>query len=180
MRRLRAVKMKKSLKTTAAAICAATAVLAAGSVFAGSANPGTNTENLSRTQALKIRLPYGMCDFDREVPSFVVDKLSERRDWNNLVTYMVANCPELGLPLADAATATIGATGSENGGGSGATIAAGAPSGSTPGASGETPGKGPGGSSSNRPGGDDDDGDNGHGNDTDGHDESNPGKSRND
>ncbi|MBT8409159.1 MAG: hypothetical protein KJN93_06005, partial [Alphaproteobacteria bacterium] len=169
--------MKRTLKSTAAAMCAATAVLAAGSVFAGSANPGTNTENLTRTQALKIRLPYGMCDFDNQVPTFVVDKLSERRDWNKLVAYMVANCPELGLPLADAATASIAAPGSDNGSGTDGTVGAADPSAATPGASGDNPGRNPGvgsgGPSTSGPAGDDDDGNNGHGNDADGQDESN-------
>lgn len=151
-------------KLTAAAVSAAIAVLAGSSASAGSTNPSANTANLEFGEVLRIRLPYGLCEFEKAVPAYVVDQLSTRRDWNKLVTYMLANCPDLGLQLADTATASITETVvDESGDGTGTG------SGSDDGP-GDTPDTG-----TSDTGGDDDDGNNGHGNDADGHDESNPG-----
>ena len=155
--------MKKTNKLAAAAVSAAIAVLCVGNASAGPTNPSANTANLEFGEVLKIRLPYGLCEFEKAVPAYVVDQLSARRDWNELVTYMLANCPDLGLPLADTATASISDPvddGSDGGAGGGG------------GTGGDT-----GGDTVGDTGSDDDDGNNGHGNDADGHDESNPGKS---
>ena len=163
--------MKKTNKLAAAAVSAVIAVLCAGSATAGPTNPSANTANLEFGEVLKIRLPYGLCEFEKAVPAYVVDKLSARRDWNELVTYMLANCPDLGLPLADTATASISDPvddGSDGGAGGG---------GGTGGDTGGGTGGDTGGDTGGETGSDDDDGNNGHGNDADGHDESNPGKS---
>lgn len=156
--------MKKINKLAVAAVSATFVLMSSGVASAGSTNPSANTANLEFGEVLRIRLPYGLCEFEKAVPAYVVDNLSTRRDWKKLVTYMLTNCPELGLPLADTATATISETvvdesgdgsGTGTGGGSGGTDEAGGTGGSD----------------------DDDDGNNGHGNDADHHDESNPGRS---
>lgn len=165
------------------AACAVTTALAmATAADAGELkNPRQSTQNLEYGNVLKIRLPYGMCEFERVVPQYVVDQLRARRDWNRLVEYMLVNCPDLGLPLADTATASITDVGvDDSGDGTSGNPGPGAPDGSGSG----TPDSGgsntPTGGGSNGPGGNtgaDDDGNNGHGNDPDRHDESNPGKS---
>lgn len=160
--------MKSSSRKTAA--LAALATIAFGTVaVSGEPNPRQNTANLEYGDVLKIRLPYGLCEFDQVVPAYVVDQLSERRDWRRLVEYMLINCPELGLPLADTATASISEPGSEGSDG-------GSDGSSGNGTSGDGSDTG-GGTDSGDDSGTDDDGNNGHGNDADGHDESNPGKS---
>lgn len=163
--------MKKNNKLAAAAVSAAIATLCSSGVFAGPANPSANTANLEYGEVLRIRLPYGLCEFERTVPAYVVDKLSTRRDWNKLVTYMLTNCPELGLSIADTATASISQSGAD---GSGDGTGSGTGSGAEPGGGSDgTPDTGTGGTGGSD---DDDDGNNGHGNDSDRHDESNPGK----
>lgn len=158
-----------AIKTKMTMAAFAATIFSAGTTSAPAAelNPRSNTPNLEYRDVLKIRLPYGMCEFEQVVPAFVVDKLSERRDWNRLVEYMLVNCPDLGLPLADTATASISEVDvDESGDGSGGSTG---PDGSG--------GPGDSGGGDTDSGGDDDDGNNGHGNDADGHDESNPGKS---
>lgn len=144
--------MKNTFNIIAAAGAVATTIVLAGPLAAGELNPRANTQNLEYGDVLKIRLPLGLCEFEQVIPAYVVDTLRPRRDWPRLVEYMLVNCPELGLPLADTATASTSDTTVDdagNGAGSGGVI------------DGETT--------------TDDDGNNGHGNDTDDHDESNPG-----
>ena len=160
--------MIKNRKLRCAVLVASSFVLVSGAAAAGERNPSKNTPNLEYGKVLKIRLPYGLCEFERVVPAAVVDKLATRRDYKRLVEYMLVNCPDLALPLADTVTASI-VGGDENGG-----------DGSSGGGDdtfvgGDDTSVGGDGSSG---GGDDDDGDNGHGNDADGVDESNPGNSR--
>lgn len=155
--------MLEKMKIAVAAFLATGAAVTAMSAVAGELNPRQSTANLEYGEVLKIRLPLGLCEFEQVVPGYVVDQLSERKDWRKLVEYMLVNCPDLGLPLADTVTASISEVEvDESGDGSG-----GAGGSGTPG----TPGDG-------GTGGDtvsDDDGNNGHGNDADRHDESNPG-----
>jgi uncharacterized membrane protein YgcG len=169
--------MKNTWKISAAASAVATAVVLVGSASAGELNPRSSTQNLVYGDVLKIRLPLGLCEFEQVVPAYVVDTLKERRDWPRLVEYMLVNCPELGLPLADTATASISEPGvDESGDGSGGgTAGGGTGAGGTDG--GGTGGGGTGGGGAGEEDTSDDDGNNGHGNDADHHDESNPGKS---
>ena len=162
--------MKKINKLAVAAVSATLVLMSSGVASAGSTNPSANTANLEFGEVLRIRLLYCLCEFEKAVPAYVVDNLSTRRDWKKLVTYMLTNCPELGLPLADTATATISEpAGDASGDGSG--TGAGTGTGTGTGGSGTDASDGTGGSD------DDDDGNNGHGNDADHHDESNPGRS---
>jgi hypothetical protein len=159
------------------AALAALVTIASGSVaVSGELNPRQSTANLEYGEVLKIRLPYGLCEFDQVVPAYVVDQLSERKDWRRLVEYMLTNCPDLGLPLADTATASISEPGSDgsDGGSDGIGGTGGDTGGTDSGDDGSDTG-GDGGTDGDS--GTDDDGNNGHGNDADGHDESNPGKS---
>ncbi|SMX25500.1 hypothetical protein [Boseongicola aestuarii] len=160
--------MNKMNNLFAAAVSAAIMLPAADSASAGSTNPSENTTNLEFAEVLRIRLPYGLCEFETVVPGYVVDKLSARGDWNTLVIYMLKNCPALGLPLADTTTASISQTVADDSG-DGSSSASDTQSGPD-GSSDDTLGTG------GTDGTDDDDGDNGHGNDADGHDDSNPGK----
>lgn len=148
---------------------AATALIlgmSAGSAAATDYNPGKDTANIRHKEMLEVRLPAGLCEFQNELPMNLVTVLETRRDLPELVGYMLENCPELALFLADTATASIalpelGQDSDDEGSGSAG--------GSTPGGTG---------GSGDGPAGDDDDGDNGHGNDADGHDESNPGNGK--
>lgn len=160
--------MKSTSKIHAAALAVAVAILAGQPASAADLNPRSSTPNLQYGDVLKIRLPYGLCEFEQVVPAYVVDKLSQRNDWNRLVEYMLTNCPDLGLPLADTATASISEFEvDESGSGTGGT---GGTGGEGTGGEGGTDGDTDGDTDTS-----DDDGNNGHGNDTDGHDESNPG-----
>lgn len=159
-------------KMTMAGVLCAGAIAFGGQAVAGEMNPKASTPHLQYGDVLRIKLPYGMCEFEQVVPAYVVDQLSERRDWRRLVEYMLANCPELGLPLADTVTASIsGADADGDSGDGGSDSGSGGSSGGGGGGGGSTGGDSGSGSGS------DDDGNNGHGNDADGHDESNPGKS---
>jgi uncharacterized membrane protein YgcG len=167
--------MMKSSSRKTAALAAFVTIAFGSAAVSGELNPRQSTANLEYGDVLKIRLPYGLCEFDQVVPAYVVDQLSERRDWRRLVEYMLTNCPDLGLPLADTATASISEPGSEgsDGGSDGSSgTGTGGDGSDTGGDDGSDTGGGTdtGGDSST-----DDDGNNGHGNDADGHDESNPG-----
>ena len=162
--------MKNTMKKTFVAFAAVGAMMFATTATSGELNPRQSTANLEYGKVLKIRLPYGLCEFDQMVPAYVVDQLSERKDWRRLVEYMLANCPDLGLPLADTATASISEGIEDGSGGSGGL--------GNPGGDGSTDGGTGSGSSGDDGAGDDssdDDGNKGHGNDADRHDESNPG-----
>lgn len=148
--------MKTTAKFSHAAFVAAGVILFGGSAIAGELNPKSSTPNLEYGDVLKIRLPYGMCEFEKTVPAYVVEQMRTRRDWERLLEYMLANCPDLGLPLADTATASISAEATDGGDGDDGS------SGGTGGTGGDT--------------GSGDDGDSGHGNDSDGRDEDNKGR----
>ena len=169
--------MKTTAKFSHAALVAAGVILFGGSAIAGELNPKSSTPNLEYGDVLKIRLPYGMCEFEKTVPAYVVEQMRTRRDWERLLEYMLANCPELGLPLADTATASISAAAPDGGdGGDGSSGGTGGTGGGeTGGTGGETGGGETGGDGTGGETGTSDDSDRGHGNDADGHDEDNPG-----
>jgi hypothetical protein len=174
--------MIKNRKLRCAVLVASSFVLVSGAAAAGERNPSKNTPNLEYGKVLKIRLPYGLCEFERVVPAAVVDKLATRRDYKRLVEYMLVNCPDLALPLADTVTASISTSdGGDEDGGGGSSGRGDDNSGRGDDKSGRgDDNSGRGDDKSGR--GDDtsggDDGNNGHGNDADGVDESNPGNSR--
>ena len=163
--------MIKNRKLRGAILVASSLMLVGGAAMAGERNPSRNTPNLEYGEVLKIRLPYGLCEFERVVPAAVVDKLTTRRDYRRLVEYMLVNCPELGLPLADTATASINSSDAgDDDGGDG-------PTGGIDNTSDGGDDTSGGGDDTSGGGDDDGDGNNGHGNDADGVDESNPGRS---
>ena len=86
---------------------AACAPLASGSAGVAGSEESATKPGLERVQMLRVRLPHGLCEFDRPLPANLVDKLRTRRDFDRLLSYMLVNCPTLALPLADAATASI-------------------------------------------------------------------------
>ncbi len=146
-----------------AGVAACVTAASGGTGFADSADTATKP-GIERFQMLRVRLPHGLCEFDRPLPANLVDKLSTRRDFDRLLSYMLVNCPTLALPLADMATASIDIVDEDGDGRPDTPII-------TPPPGGE-----------DNPGGggnpiDDDDGNNGHGNDEDGYDDSNPGRS---
>ena len=167
--------MIKNTKLRSAILVASSFMLVGGTAVAGERNPSKNTPNLEYGEVLKIRLPYGLCEFERVVPAVVVDKLATRRDYKRLVEYMLVNCPDLALPLADTVTASITESDGGDDGGDGS---AGSGGGGTSGGGDDSGGgDSAGGGDDNSGGSDDGDGNNGHGNDADGVDESNPGRS---
>ena len=168
--------MIKRTSEKIAALAACATIAFGTTAISGELNPRQSTANLEYGEVLKIRLPYGLCEFDQVVPAYVVDHLSERKDWRRLVEYMLTNCPDLGLPLADTATASILAPASDGSDG-GSDASGGAGDSDAGGDSGTSDDSGAGDDGGTDDGGTDDDGNNGHGNDADGHDESNPGKS---
>ena len=178
--------MIKNRKLRGAILVASSLMLVGGAAMAGERNPSRNTPNLEYGEVLKIRLPYGLCEFERVVPAAVVDKLITRRDYKRLVEYMLVNCPDLALPLADTVTASIGESDGSGDDGNDSSVSGGGTSGGgdDSGGGGSTGGGNTGGGDDGADGGDDssggsDDGDvnNGHGNDADGVDERNPGRS---
>ncbi|MBT8475885.1 MAG: hypothetical protein KJO78_10475 [Alphaproteobacteria bacterium] len=145
-----------------------------------------DTPNVRKVEMLAVTLPAGLCEFETRLPNNLVDKLQERSDLRDLILYMLDECPELGLTLADVATASLAPGGVERDdddavlpiGPNGVLVVDSGGDGTPGGGGGNTGGSG----GSDDDGGDDatsdDDGNNGHGNDPGKNDPSNPGKSR--
>jgi uncharacterized membrane protein YgcG len=139
--------------TTGAAVFCATMGFGTATLAATAAATPDGTSHLRKVEMLEVTLPWGLCEFDEKLPANLIAILRDRSDYDRLLAYMLDNCPDLALDLADAATASLPA-GVSTGGGS--------RSGSTGG--GTTGGDGtPGGGASNRPSDSDGDGNNGHG-----------------
>ena len=155
-----------SSKTHWATLALTIGMTAGSSAAATNYNPGKDTANIRHKEVLEVRLPGGLCEFQNELPMNLVAALEGRRDLPELVGYMLENCPELGLFLADMATAStsavVPADRSEDAGGNAGTGQG-------------TPAGGPSGNGNSPT---DDDGNNGHGDEPDGHDDSNPGKGK--
>ena len=162
------------MKNSVIAGLAVCAVMASVSALWADAPAKETKPGIQRVTMLKVTLPRGLCEFDGALPSNLVEKIRVRRDFDRLLTYMLKNCPELGLPLADFATASISETGEDGDDGTAGTGGPIIPGGDT-GDDGTNGDAGDGGSGDGGSTGDDDDGNNGHGNDESGRDPSNPG-----
>lgn len=80
----------------------AVSILAATTGWGAAETPAADTTNL-----IEVRIPSGLCQFEGQLPADLVATIRTRPDRNRLVGYMLQRCPELALPLADFATASI-------------------------------------------------------------------------
>lgn len=158
--------MTSKLIAGAAVFCATFGVGTAAPAATSTNTDGT--PHLRKVEMLEVTLPWGLCEFDQRLPANLIAILRDRSDHYRLLAYMLENCPDLALDLADAATASLpaaAATGSDRSGGAAA--------------NGATAGSGtPGGGASNRPSDSDGDGNNGHGDNEGRNDPSNPGRGK--
>lgn len=164
-------------KTGTALLCASLTLAAAGAAQAQSQTaPTTDTGHVRLVQMLEVTLPEGLCEFDPALPANLIAKIQTRSDYEQLLMYMLNECPNLALPLLDAGTASLPEASAGHGDRAGDAIGDGVEPG-TPGGTGT-----PGGGSDNSgepPVDTDDDGDNGHGNSEGRNDPSNPGRGKN-
>ena len=59
---------------------------------------------------VQLRLPGDLCTLEQPFEQEFLDKLDARADRDELLAYMLENCPEIGIALADVATASISTT----------------------------------------------------------------------
>ena len=85
-------------------------MLVAGSAFAATSNTNDGAVVSKKDKRIVIRVASDLCDFDRELPRRLIRKLRRLKNYDELVAYMLTNCPALGLPLVDTPTASIVAT----------------------------------------------------------------------